>query len=552
MKKIDVKIKVLSPIVLSTAGNSTIMTETRKTISGSVLRGIIANRYIETKQLGSGADKDEDFRDIFFESARFVDCNPLCQGERAIELPMSLRKEKEGTGGKKVPDIKDLLFIDNADEAKGYKSFKGLAAIKGSEVYRAGVKTVINFHMSRSGDEERLKGSSQDGAVYNYEAIREGQTFVGCIIGEEEVLNKMAAGLALENKSFEAHMGVSRYTQYGACSIELGQVTDIEAAPKNFAGKMAIRLDTAYIPEEEYNGNAKRGLEAVVDKLNEQAEGSPFTLGRVFAGNTEIDNFVGVWNMRRGRENALAAGTVFEVVREGAWTEGELRILDELMVGGCGRRREEGFGQMRLWADNGLAIVDLSKEKEDKEPHIECDVPDSVKKQIRKIVEKRILEQLHIYAFEDARKARSEMGTGMAHFFARLEQMLESVRNENSVREALAKELKKEREHKDNKVHDTQKARTPFQEHLEKMQIGDSTLNEYLDGSSELQPYLDKKLHKLADDLSDNKERIEALLELAGEKFDEKQLGDKEYFYEYWHWVFRYARKNAVKKRGRN
>jgi peptidoglycan hydrolase CwlO-like protein len=130
--------------------------------------------------------------------------------------------------------------------------------------------------------------------------------------------------------------------------------------------------------------------------------------------------------------------------------------------------------------------------------------------------------------------------------------MLESVRNENSVKEALAKELKKEREHKDNKVHDTQKARTPFQEHLEKMQIGDSTLNEYLSDTSKLPPYMDKKLHKLADDLSDGKERIEALLELAGEKFEEKQLGDKEYFYEYWHWVFRYARKNAVKKRGGN
>ena len=159
MKKMDVRIEVLSPIVLSTAGNSTIMTETRKSISGSVLRGIFAHRYIEAKKLGAAADQDEDFREIFFEGSRFVDCNPVCKGERSIVPPLSLRKEKEGAGGKDVPGVQDLLFADSGT-AKGYKSFGGVNTItvKENKIYRAGIKTMINFHMSRNGEEERLKG----------------------------------------------------------------------------------------------------------------------------------------------------------------------------------------------------------------------------------------------------------------------------------------------------------------------------------------------------------------------------------------------------------
>ena len=547
MKKIDVRIKVLSPTVLSIAGNSTIMTETRKYISGSVLRGLLASRYIEERKLGESADRDEDFRQIFLGGARFVDCNPMCKGMRAVALPLSLRKEKEGTGGKEVPEIKDLLFAE-PEEARGFKSFRGMAAVSGKELHKANVKTVIHFHMSRSGAEERLRGSSQDGAVYNYEAIREGQDFAGFILGDEETLRKLTEGLAPEGSTFVAHMGVSRFTQYGTCRVDLGQMEEIEGLPDKQEGNIILRLDTPYIPTESYKGSARRNLEAVVDRLNAGSQETPFKLGRVFAEHAEIDNFVGIWNMRRPRESALAAGSVFEVLHDGAWTEKELVSLQELMYGGCGRRREEGFGQLRVWPEETLVLARAGKNEEKTE--VKCAVPESVKKQIRRIVKKRILEQLRIYAYEDAQSSRREMGTGMAHFFARLENMLEAARGENNVKETLARAVRKEREHKDDKLHETQKARTPFQEHLEKMQIGDSHLEDYLDGSAPLQPYLDPKLHKLSDSLSDGRERIESLLELAGETLEEKLKGN-EYFYEYWHWLFRYGRKNAVQKPGR-
>ena len=547
MKKIDVRIKVLSPIVLSIAGNSTIMTETKKYIPGSVLRGLLASRYIAERKLLEAADQDEDFRQIFLGGARFVDCNPMCKGVRAVALPLSLRKEKEGTGGKEVPEVKDLLFAE-PEEARGFKSFRGMAAVSGNELHKANVKTIINFHMSRSGAEERLKGSSQDGAVYNYEAIREGQDFSGCILGEEGTLRKLAEGLALEGSGFIAHMGASRFTQYGTCRVELGQMAEIEGPPDKYEGNIILRLDTPYIPKDDCKGSARRNLEAVVDRLNGGSAAGNFKLGRVFAENAEIDNFVGIWNMRRPRESALAAGSVFELLHDGEWTEQELASLQELMYGGCGRRREEGFGQLRIWPEMTLSLA--KTKKNEKKVEVKCTVPESVKKQICMIVERRILEQLRIYAYEDAQSSRREMGTGMAHFFARLENMLEAAKETNNVRETLARAIRQEREHQDDKLHDTQKARTPFQEHLEKMQIGDSNLEDYLDGSAPLQPYLIPERHKLADSLSDGEERVESLLELAGEKLEDK-LQANEYFYEYWHWLFRYGRKNAVQKPGR-
>ena len=49
MKKIRVKIKTLSPIVLATRGNTTVMTSSHEFFSGTLVRGMLAERYIEEK-----------------------------------------------------------------------------------------------------------------------------------------------------------------------------------------------------------------------------------------------------------------------------------------------------------------------------------------------------------------------------------------------------------------------------------------------------------------------------------------------------------------------
>lgn len=550
MNKIDVKIKLVSPAVLSTIGNTNVKTETQRFISGSILRGIFAQRYIEMQKLGREADEHPEFREIFFSGVCFVDANPICKGKRAITLPMSLQKEKEGIGGKRVSKVQDLLYLNEKDVAKGFKSYRGMASIVENEIYKANVKTVINFHMSRSGAQERLKGSSQDGGVYSYEAICEGQSFWGSIIGEQNTLQKLVSGLKLDGKGFVAHIGVSKYTQYGKCKVELGEIEEINEDVQSIGNKVVLRFDTPYIPQAKYRGNAEKELGAIIDCLNSNTEDKPFSLGQIFAGKTEVDNFVGVWNMWRSRDYALAAGSVFEVKRNGKWSDNELIKLKEIMFKGLGKRRGEGFGQLRFWPADTLSIGnDTQKKKSEFKENIL--VPEAVKTQINNIIKRRIFNQLQVYAYEDAMEARFEMGTGMAHFFARLEQMLEEARkNKSSVKNVMTASIKDNREHKDDKEHARDKAHTPFLEHLSKVFIRKkASLGEYLEGRAGIMPYLDKDLHNLEMDVSaGEKEKYESLLKITNITLNEDKLADNEYFYTYWHWFFRYGRKNATKK----
>ena len=58
MERLTVAIKTLSPVVLTAMNNAAVMTESRDYISGTVLRGVLAARFIEMKNLGKAAHED--------------------------------------------------------------------------------------------------------------------------------------------------------------------------------------------------------------------------------------------------------------------------------------------------------------------------------------------------------------------------------------------------------------------------------------------------------------------------------------------------------------
>ena len=176
MKKIRVKIETLSPIVLATRTNTTVMTSSHDFFSGTLVRGMLAERYIEAKNLGAQAQEDEDFLGLFFDKLRFVAAYPVrvSDGKRASLVPASVQRLKDGEA------VRDLL--SDAPEA-GYKTLRGFAVIEDGGIEKVDVAKNISLHMSRSNVKERqnrereisslerLAGRSRDGAIYNYEAV---------------------------------------------------------------------------------------------------------------------------------------------------------------------------------------------------------------------------------------------------------------------------------------------------------------------------------------------------------------------------------------------
>ena len=508
MHRLNFSIKTLSPVVLSSNSNPTVMTETHLTFSGSIIRGVLASRFVEVNRLGAAAHADENFREIFYGGLKFLPANPEIFGARAFVLPNSLQRGKDGT--KNAAAIQDLLTAEKPP--RGYKTFRGLAVLRDGKFFSAKVKKNIFMHMSRSSEKERLAGRSVDGLIYNYESIDAGQNFRGEILGEENLLRKLLDGLNLVDGKLVVYVGRSRFTQYGKCLVTFGDVEKI--SPEKFPDTCCLRLDTPLIPAEDCLLSAKKILQrAVVDTL-----GKNISLGKVFASCVEIENFVVPWSMKRPRVMALAAGSVFELNLD----DDAKKILAEKIFHGFGTRTEEGFGQLRLWTPSN----DLTLGKRDDEISSRPEkFSDATISRAKKILKAHLLEQVRLYAHADADTLRPQLRReNFTHFFTRLDKIL-SVVDKKNLRENFKIQL--ESELRDGSL---------FKDHLKSIHMTNG-----------------QKLYDVLTCLADFPRDVRSLMDgkqikkFRGEiAFDEKDFSDDDFFYEYLKNYFRFARKIAA------
>ena len=546
MKKIRVKIETLSPIVLATRTNTTVMTSSHDFFSGTLVRGMLAERYIEAKNLGDQAQEDEDFLGLFFDKLRFVAAYPVraSDGKRASLVPASVQRLKDGEA------VRDLL--SDAPEA-GYKTLRGFAVIEDGGIEKVDVAKNISLHMSRSNVKERqnrereisslerLAGRSRDGAIYNYEAVEKGVRFEGEIFGEDAALESFMA--VLGDASWTAQAGRARHAQYGACRVQLELVEFVpESVEPDADNRINLRLETPLLAADDLLSSAAAALQQIVDRLNEGTAGG-FSLhaydpkrsaaqgdveNTVFADFVEVDNFVGIWGMKRPRAVALAAGSVFAVEKESAWTESDKERLQRLLYDGVGARTEEGFGQLRLWHLQPLSLAKRMQQKERravKSPE--------VRRRAKELLLCAAQRKMVVYAAEDVQKLTG--GKGVSHFFARLDSMW--MRGRANMQGALREKIRSQKSN----------ASTPFARNLEAIKFNGRSLEELLMKANLADmPYNKERRWK-----KELGEDLEAFLEDVGEPdFLTSDTAKDALFYAYWHNLFRFARKAAAGKGG--
>ena len=222
MQQLKFSIKTLSPVVISSMSNSTVMTTAHSEISGSIIRGILASRYVKQLKLGDKAHEDAEFIQLFYGGLKFLTANLVVKRQRSFILPLSLQQAKSGSGSNKVQDL-----LTAKEPEKGYKSLQGYGIIEDGKIFTAEVNKNISMHMSRDSEGERLSGKSTDGKIFNYESIDEGQVFQGLIVGDKANLQKLVDGLKFENNSMIAYIGRSHFTQYGKCQITFEKIEDV-------------------------------------------------------------------------------------------------------------------------------------------------------------------------------------------------------------------------------------------------------------------------------------------------------------------------------------
>ena len=412
MEQVKITITVKSPTLIASSSTAGVLTATRGSIDGRILRGVFASHFIKTHNLGKEAHKNKEFMDLFYGDLRFVSAYKDTVKGTSFPAPLSLQKFKNAAKdtGFVAGDIVDSYYAENKSEWEpkkrnllGFKGLKGFIVQDGNNCSSVPIETAIRLHMSRSSEKERIQGRSKDGNIFNYEFLEPNQVFVGTIVGPKTALEAFVHQF---HKKLDCYIGRSRYTEYGHCEIEIGEITSIPR-PVSTNDYVYVRLHTPLL----------LGNESIVKVISDAVQeiGSDISIGAVHASYQEEQNFNNIWGVRSSSESAASAGSVIKLVKASSWTQEDLAKLQHILYNGMGSRVQEGYGQGRLWTPGEFKLLKLGKEQAPKLKSLHTPTQNIAKK----VLEKQVILNARLRAAHDVDtyiKPRFNVGGQAKHF----------------------------------------------------------------------------------------------------------------------------------------
>ena len=515
LKKLEFVLENIDPLLFAERGADNILVTTKRYIPGSAIRGALAHLYINAHKL-QNAYEDATFFDLFLSGkVRFlpaypIGCRELEQGD-AFVMPLSLMRSKDKT------QTVDLTAA--AENKAGFKKLQGFVVKKDSKLYQIDIDAKIELHMSRSGDGERIIGSSREGNVFNYEYLEVGQLFKGAYIADDDVAELLQKVL-LELNVEVLHLGRAKSAQYGKCLYAAMPVK--EAQQVALGDKLYLLAQTRYIAF----GSWQRVEQAAGELLGELEARLGCELAKdglqIFAAAESIDGYVGVWQAKKQAERALSAGTLIELRLNGAVDSAQLQ---EALLQGLGKGTEDGFGQFIIWQPLARPeLVDKLPQKQFKN----IVLSNEVKKIAKKIIRERLLQEVRQQAAQDAQSGKLKINIENSnHILKRVEGLMYSDQHKSVIQNIIkGDEFKKKA--KDN---------------LWNIKYDGVELFKLLTDESVKPPYngIDwpGKLN-LADS---SKSKLQSLLESNAFELDADEV-----YREYWLWFMRHAVKLSKKE----
>ena len=328
-KALFYNIKLREPVVMAERSGKSLGCEDY--IFGSTVLGIFAGRYVSKKNLRTeNAHENSCFREIFLDGkVIFTAAMPSDSDNGKIynPAPITLRTDKLV---KRLADESLKIAANEDGQPPICKTLGGYISIENGFVDRNLPEKVTFIHHARPEDKGKGRADEKDGAMYTYEALAEGQTFSGMIIGEEKHLKQLAVLFQDDNT---LRIGRSRTAQYGKGIIRnsapVKPTTDLILKNKD---KFRLVAVTPILLEND-NGVNTTALSVITSLL-----GDEFKIIRYACSETTVAGYNGKWLMPRQQERALKEGSVIVFEYTGKGTT--------LKSGFIGKRTGEGFGQI--------------------------------------------------------------------------------------------------------------------------------------------------------------------------------------------------------------
>jgi CRISPR-associated protein Csx10 len=321
-------------------------------VPGSLVRGAAVATYMRAKALitlDAGADE---VRRLFFDGrTRYLNAYPVdARGVRTLPTPRSLFHVKgEETS---IYDFALETIYEVEDEKAQFvaaaKESQPFCWMEDNHIFFIAPERHINVHTQR----DRVKGraTEESGAVFQYDALEEGQTFAGWVLVDEDADVELVSSLL----QHIYRLGGSSNSGYGRVAVEVEAPQDVwretpnRIAPIDDGETFVVTLlsDTAVRDPNtgQYTWNLQPALqqllgveiERVQTAAGEEEQRGVWRL-------EEAGGFNRAWGLPLSQAQVIASGSTF-VFRARAAIPLEAIFSAEWR--GIGERRSEGFGRL--------------------------------------------------------------------------------------------------------------------------------------------------------------------------------------------------------------
>jgi len=337
--EISLKEPAIFPVL---AGDPNTVT-TATYVPGSVIHGWFARRH--------GQFASDEFRRLFTSGkVRFLNANPVVDGERAQPVPHSIRQRKEDRD--RLVD----LSVKDAKELRRERGWCHVRKLAESNFQEVKPETSLHYHHARAqnplyqralGEEEAEElgiEPEERGAFFQYLSLSAGQTFKGEIHGPPQDLTLLGK---LAPSGIHLRLGRSRSAQYGGSAVLEWQTPSAQPpAPAVPVQRFRVVARSAVLG---YNGRGNPAPSFPVAELEKELNCSLKAV-QEFARTSWEGGYLTHLQLPRPQQPAWAAGSVLVLEPEHG-TPVDPERFAQAKRRAYGLRREQGYGEVDLLAE---------------------------------------------------------------------------------------------------------------------------------------------------------------------------------------------------------
>ncbi|MGQ9482638.1 type III-D CRISPR-associated RAMP protein Csx10 [Chloroflexus sp.] len=354
MKVIPYRVTLLEPLLATRIAGDPNSGVSYPYVPGSMVRGAIVAAYMRAKTISKLDAGAEDARRLFFDGrTRYLNAYPADANRvRSLPTPRSLFHVK----GEESP-IYDfaLEVIDEVNDEKvqfvaAARDAQPFCRIDDKDIFFIAPERRVNVHTQR----DRVKGRATEasGAVFQYDALEEGQTFAGWILVDVDTDADLVSSLLRQIY----RLGGSSNSGYGRVAVEVDAPQDVQPwreiperiKPLQEGKTFVVTLLSDTLVRNPNTGHYTWDLRPALQQLlgvdieYVQPTGNGAEQRSVWRLE-EVGGFNRTWGLPLPQAQAIVGGSAF-VFRAGK--DIPLDVITNAEWRGIGERRAEGFGRL--------------------------------------------------------------------------------------------------------------------------------------------------------------------------------------------------------------